>query len=138
LVKALKAFKVYVLQSKIIAYVPSTVVKEILIQSDIDGRRSRWIAKILKFDLDINPTKLIKGQGLSRLLAEYNCKVLGVSFINECSENQQAEPYDTNAYAYPPLVGCPWYKDVIYFLQELRPPDGMQRNKARDFKAQSH
>jgi hypothetical protein len=34
----------------------------------------------------------------------------------------------------PQLAGCPWYKDVIYFLQELRPPDGMQRNKERDLK----
>jgi hypothetical protein len=51
LVKALKAFRVYVLQSKIIAYVPSAVVKDILIQPDIDGKRSKWIDKILEFDL---------------------------------------------------------------------------------------
>jgi len=87
LVKSLKAFRVYVLHSKIIAYVPSTSVKEILIQSDIDGRRSRWITKILEFDLEINPTKLIKGQGLARLLAESNHEDLGVSFIGESSEN---------------------------------------------------
>ena len=89
LVKALKAFRTYVLQSKIIAYVPSTAVKDILIQPDIDGRRSKWIAKILEFDLEIRPTKLIKGQGLAKLLAEANCQVLGISFINECSGIQQ-------------------------------------------------
>jgi ribonuclease HI len=61
LVKSLKAFRVYVLHSKIIAYVPSTSVKDILIQPDIDGRRGKWIAKILEFDLEIKPTKLIKG-----------------------------------------------------------------------------
>jgi hypothetical protein len=88
LVKALKAFRTYVLQSKIIAYVPSAVVKDILIQPNIDGRRSKWIAKILEFYLEIRPTKLIKGQGLAKLLAEENCKALGVSFINECLENQ--------------------------------------------------
>jgi hypothetical protein len=74
LVKALKAFRVYVLHSKIIAYVPSTSVKDILIQPDIDGRRGKWIAKILEFDLEIKPTKLIKGQGLAKLLAESNCR----------------------------------------------------------------
>jgi hypothetical protein len=88
LVKALKDFRVYVLHSKAIAYVPSSSVKEILVQPDIDGRRSKWIAKILEFDLEINPTKLVKGQGLARLLAESNCKDLGVNFINTCSENQ--------------------------------------------------
>ena len=71
-------------------------MKESLIHLDIDGRRSQWISKILEFDLEIKPTKLIKGQGLDTLLAESNCKTLGVSFINGCSENQQAELYDTN------------------------------------------
>jgi hypothetical protein len=85
LVKALKAFRIYVLQSKIIAYVPSAAVKDILIQPDIDGRRSKWIAKILEFDLEIKPTKLIKGQSLAKLLAEANFQALGISFINECS-----------------------------------------------------
>jgi hypothetical protein len=85
LVKALKAFRIYVLQSKIIAYVPSAVVKDIVSQSDIDRRRSKWLAKILEFDLEIKPTKLIKGQGLAKLLAEANCQALGISFINECS-----------------------------------------------------
>jgi predicted MarR family transcription regulator len=85
LVKALKAFRTYILQSKITAYVPSATVKDILIQHDIDGRRSKWIAKILEFDLEIRPTKLIKGQGLAKLLAEENCQALGISFINECS-----------------------------------------------------
>jgi hypothetical protein len=107
-------------------------VKEILIQPNIDGRRSRWIAKILEFDLEIKPPKLIKSKGLSILLAKSNCKALWVSFINEFLENQQAEPYDTTAQADPPLARFPWYKDVIYFQQELRPHDGMKRNKEID------
>jgi hypothetical protein len=91
LVKALKDFRVYVLHSRVTAYVPSASVKDILIQTYIDGRRGKWIAKILEFDLEINPTKLVKGKGLAKMLAESNCKALGVSFINACSENQQAE-----------------------------------------------
>jgi hypothetical protein len=87
LVKALKAFRVYVLHSKITLYVPSTSVKDILIQPDIDGRRGKWITKILEFDLEIKPNNLIKGRGLAKLLAESNCKALGISFINE-----QVEP----------------------------------------------
>ena len=67
--KALKYFSVYILHSNIIAYVPSSSVKEILIQPDIDGKRRKWIAKILEFDLEMKSTKLVKGQGLARLLA---------------------------------------------------------------------
>jgi hypothetical protein len=79
LVKALKAFRVYVLHSKIIAYVPSASVKDILIQPDIDGKRSKWISKILEFDLEIKPTKLVKGQGLAKLLVESNYKPWGLA-----------------------------------------------------------
>jgi hypothetical protein len=74
LVKDLKAFRISVLHSKIVAYIPSASVKEILIRSDIDGKRSNWIAKSLDFDLKIKPTKLVKGQGLAKLLVESDCK----------------------------------------------------------------
>jgi hypothetical protein len=70
LVKYLKDFRVYVLHSKIVAYVPLASVKEILIEYDIDGKTSKWIAKILEFDLEMKPTKLVKVQGLARLLNE--------------------------------------------------------------------
>jgi hypothetical protein len=134
LVKALKDFRVYVLHSRVTAYVPSASVKDILIQPDIDGRRGKWIAKILEFDLEIKPTKLVKGQGLAKLLAESNCKALGVSFINACSGNQQAESPSKSSQGGLSLAECTWYRDILYFLQELKPPDGMGKSKARALK----
>jgi hypothetical protein len=64
MVKALKYFRTYVLHSKIIAYVPTNAIKDILVQPDSDGRRGRWLDKIQEFDLEVKPTKLVKGQGL--------------------------------------------------------------------------
>jgi hypothetical protein len=32
----------------------------------------------------------------------------------------------------PPLVECTWYRDIIYFLLELNPPDEMGKSKERD------
>ena len=116
LVKALKAFRVYVLHSKVTAYVPSASVKDILVQPDIDGRRSKWIAKILEFDLEINPTKLVKGQGLAKLLTESNCEALGVSFINTCPGIQQAELPSQCSQDGLSLAECAWYRDILYFL----------------------
>jgi hypothetical protein len=46
MVKALKYFRTYVLHSKIISYVPTNVVKDILVQPNSDGNRGRWLAKI--------------------------------------------------------------------------------------------
>jgi hypothetical protein len=62
LVEDLKDFIFYVLHSKFIAYVPFASMKEIFIHPDIDRRRSKWISKILEFDLEIKPTKLVKGR----------------------------------------------------------------------------
>jgi hypothetical protein len=68
LVKSLKYFRVYVLQSEITTYVPNSVVKEILFQPDCEGKRGKWITKILEYNLTIKPTQLIKGQGLAKLM----------------------------------------------------------------------
>jgi len=44
-----------------VAYVPSNVVKDILAQSDPEGRRGKRIIVLIEYDLEIKPTKLIKG-----------------------------------------------------------------------------
>jgi hypothetical protein len=116
LFKYLKAFRVYVMHSKIVAYVPSTSMKEILIHPDIDRKRRKWIAKIMEFDLEMKPTKLVKGQGLAKLLTKSNCKALGVNFMNINSENQQVEFADKGSHDNPNLAECSWYRDIIYFL----------------------
>ena len=45
LVKAIKDFRVYILHSHIIAYVPNVVVKDILTQDGPDSKRRKWILK---------------------------------------------------------------------------------------------
>lgn len=67
LVKALKDFRVYILHSHIIAYVPSAAIKDVLVQADPEGRQGKWITALLEYDVEIKPTKLIKGQGLAKL-----------------------------------------------------------------------
>ena len=71
--KALDFFRIYVLHSKIIAYVPSAAFKEIMVQLDSEGKRGHWIDKIMEYDVEVKPTKLVKGRGLSKLLANSNC-----------------------------------------------------------------
>ena len=66
LVKSLKFFRIYVLHSKVISYVPNVVVKDVLTQPDSEGKRGRWIAKIMEYDVDIKSTKVVKGKGLAK------------------------------------------------------------------------
>ena len=61
LIKSLKAFRIYILHSKVVAYVPSALVKDVLTRPNVDGRRAKWIAKLIEFSIEVNPTKLVKG-----------------------------------------------------------------------------
>ena len=67
-ITTLKDFRVYILHYHTIAYVPSITVKDILTQPDTKARRAKWIAILLEYDLEIKHTKLVKGQGLAKLM----------------------------------------------------------------------
>jgi hypothetical protein len=68
LIKSLKYFRIYILHAKVVSYVPSASVKDVLTQPDIDGKRDKWITKLIKFDIEVKPTKLVKVQGLAKLM----------------------------------------------------------------------
>ena len=104
LVKSIKDFRFYILHSHIIPYVPNVVIKDILTQDGPDGRRGKWIATILEYNLEVKPTKLIKGQGLARLMVESNCKSLDIKFIAQIDEQEEmATPLISEAY-----LDSPW------------------------------
>jgi hypothetical protein len=89
LIKSLKSFRIYILHAKFVAYVPSASVKDVLTQPDIDVKRDKWITKLIEFDIEVKPTKLVKGQGLAKLLTEENCDLLDINFIGESSASLQ-------------------------------------------------
>jgi hypothetical protein len=126
LVKALKEFIIYILHSHIIAYVPNNSVKDILTQPDPEGRRGKWIVVLLEYDLEIKPTKLIKGQGLAKLMAQSNCDVLGINFIADLSTNSEEE---TVPQVSQKFLDSPWYVDIIYVLRNLQAPPELRKTK---------
>jgi hypothetical protein len=137
MVKALKAFRNYVLHSKIIAYVPTSSVKDILVQPDSDGKRGRWLAKIQEFDLEVKPTKLIKGQGLAKLLAESNLRALDINCLQE--EDGDTHLHEPDDQTDPrkieeKFISSGWYKDIVFYLLNLRCPDGLSLAKCRTLK----
>ena len=139
LIKSLKAFKVYILHSKIIAYVHSTAIKYVLTQPDADGRRAKWIAKLIEFNIELKPTKLVRGQGFAKLLAEENCRTLDIDFLCTIAENGQteeeeaAEPEKNHTLA-ENLVSCDWYSTIVKFLLKLEIPPSSSTSQARTIK----
>ena len=85
LVKSLKEFRVYVLHSHIIAYVRSNLVTSILTQTNTEGKRSKWIDVLLEYDIEIKPTKFIKGQGLAKMMTDSNYESLQLNFLTSHS-----------------------------------------------------
>lgn len=127
LVNAIKDFRVYILYSHVIAYVPNAVVKDILTQEGIEGKRGKWIANILEYDIEIRPTKLIKGQGLAKLMTETNFQVLDINELD--NEQEMVTPQINQAF-----LQSPWYVDIVYVLLNLQAPPGLSRTKKRFLK----
>lgn len=75
LVKVVKDFRVYILHLHTLAYVPNAVVEEFLVHNDPKARRGRWITTLLEYDLGIKSTKLIKGEGLAKLMVKSNLQI---------------------------------------------------------------
>jgi hypothetical protein len=70
LVKSLKSLRDYILHSKTFSYVPNSAIKYVLTQPNSEGRRGKWIVKMQEYDLRIKSIKLIKGQGLVKLMSK--------------------------------------------------------------------
>jgi len=122
---------VYILHSHILAYVPNTIVKDVLVQTDLEGRRGKWIAALLVYDVEIKPTKLVKGQGLAKLMAESNLHTVDINLIAAIS-NENEEGMSVQVSEMFSLSPC--YSNIIYVLKNLSPPPGMTKNKARTLK----
>ena len=88
LIKSLKALRIYILHSKVIAYVPSASVKYVLTQPDSDEKRAKCIAKFIEFNIEVKPTKLVKVQGLVKLMAEENCSLLDINYMGSNSGDE--------------------------------------------------
>jgi len=122
LVKAIKDFRVYILYSHVLAYVPNTIVKDILTEEGIEGKRGKWIANILEYDIEIKPTKLIKGQVLAKLMTKTNFQALD---INELDNEQEMMTPQINQ----TFLQSPWYVDICFVLLNLHAPPGLSRTK---------
>ena len=124
MIKTLKEFRVYILHSHVIGYVPSVSIKDILTKSNLDGRRAKWIAVLLEYDLKIKPTKLIKGQGLTKIMAQYNYDALDINLLDD---DLSSSTHSEQVKICLDFLASPWYKDIIYVLRHLQAPPGLSK-----------
>jgi hypothetical protein len=86
---------------------------------------------MMEYDLEIKPTKFIKGQGLEKLMAHSDYDTVGMNFIVHLSECPQEEKV---VQVPQQCIDSPWYADIIYVLENLQAPLGVSKTKARFLK----
>ena len=113
---------------------PNAAIKDVLTQPDNEGKRGKWIAKIMEYDVDIRPTRLVKGQGLAKLLVDSNCQALGLHLMAErpAQEENQAQLEKENIMDF--YSASTWYADIVYFLLYLQCRDHLDKKAARSLK----
>ena len=112
-----------------------------LVQSDVEGKRGKWIAKIQEYDLDIKPTKLVKGQGLEKLLTESNFQALGINLLAPLDELvEETNQINTKSTIKYKFLCFDWDKDIIHYLCFFSCPPSINRTKygALKLKAQPY
>lgn len=95
-------------------YVPTVVAKSIFTQQDVVvNNQATWVSKVQEFDIDIKPSKLVRGQGLYKLILE----------------NKEEEAYPNCL-----LVGLKdeWFLDIAYFLTYGQCPDHLKGKDQRN------
>jgi hypothetical protein len=75
------------------------------------GTRGKWVSKIQEYDLEIKPTKIIKGQVLAQMLTERNQEAI------QMGESEQINVVVSE------LEHDEWYSNTIYYLKNLSFPD---------------
>lgn len=90
-----------------------------MVQQDCLDRRGKWISKFQEYDLELKHIKLIKKQGLAKLITERNEITL-----------QMVDP-EMVSVVLEDLQHSQWYGDIIYYLQNLSCEDHITRSKRR-------
>eukprot|EP00253_Pinus_taeda_P027055 PITA_27055 len=100
--------------------------------------RAKWIARLIEFNIELKPTKLVRGQGLARLMAEENCRTLDMNLIRINSRDSQAAEdmveLRKNQSLIEKLASCDWYSVIAQFLLKLEVSPGLSSSQARTIK----
>jgi len=132
--KAIKHFRLYMLKSKTNVIVPFLAVRNLLFQKDLGEKRAKWVTALQEYDLEIKPSKIVRGQGLCKLVAEGNDEAMqakdvkkveleeGIlqSTVNVIEQNQDS-----------------WYSDLRQLLDTRIPHEGLDPKQKRALRLKS-
>ena len=112
-------------------------VNMFLTQTDSEGKRGKWIAKIMEYDVDIKPTKLVKGQGLAKLLAYSNFQSLGLHLMEEQPARKELQVEQEKERIMDHYVESTWYAYIVHFILYLQCLEHLDKKAARSLKSKT-
>jgi hypothetical protein len=132
LVKAVEKFHYFILGKHTLVKVPLPAVKFSLSLTYLSGKIAHWLAKIQEDDLTIVTSTTIKGCDLAFHLAQH---VETSEEIDEHDSSLSTLFYIDNQIL--PVSEHPWYKNLVYYLQDQRCPDNLDTHQRRSLHLQS-
>ena len=73
----------------------------------------------MEYDVEIRPTKLVKRQGLAKLLEDSNCESLGLHLMVEQSVQEELQAGQDKEQIMDRYADSVWYADIVHFLLYL-------------------
>jgi hypothetical protein len=129
--KVVKHFRPFLLKSKTKVIVPYPTVRNLLVQKDLVEKRENWITTLQEYDLEIKPVKIVKGQGLCKLVAEFPCVE-----SHEDALYQDSELFEKEV-CYIPVGSDPWFYEMKYYLTHGSAPHYLDPKKKRALRLKS-
>jgi hypothetical protein len=93
--------------------------------------RANWITDLQEYDLEIKPTKIVKGKGLCKLTDESPCVESQEDALYQDSETFEKEV------SYIPVSSDPWFYEMKYYLTHGSTPHYLDPKKKRALRLKS-
>ena len=93
------------------------------------------MAILQEFDLEIQPMRLVRGQGLSKMIADnQDGNEKGFKFDSETNENDQNKMIVSQVHIGQGMVIDIWYQDIVYYPLQNQCPNWMNSSQHRGLK----
>jgi hypothetical protein len=129
--KVVKHFQSYLLNSRMKVIVPYPVVRNMLVQKELDEKRANWVTSLQEYDLEITPTQIVRSQGLCKLVVDSTIGQQEESDTSNLGQRDQS------------LICCaqnptsPLYEDIIFCLEHGSAPHHLDPTKRRELRLNS-
>ena len=111
--------------------VPYSVVRNLLVQKELGEKWANWMTSLQEYNLKINPTQIVRGQGLCKLVVdsvEGQEIQINISTVNHHNRKQ---------ISCTKIVSNSWYDDIKFYLTHGSTPRYLDPKNIRALRLKS-